>query len=193
VIRNLAADRPGFTSNAFLVDGARTVLVDAGNEFDAAGAVREHADGLDAVVLTHTHPDHVGNLAAVVDAFGVDVWGYDASHPGVDHALADGERVHLGDHSYEALHTPGHKDDHLCLYAADAGVAFAGDLVFADGGFGRTDLEEGDHGLLVESIEYFLETVRGNLAELHTGHGPSVTTNPLQDVELAVEAARMSR
>jgi glyoxylase-like metal-dependent hydrolase (beta-lactamase superfamily II) len=189
-ISNLAQGVGGFTSNVFLVEGERTVLVDPGNEFDVVSRVREATDGLDAVVLTHTHPDHVGNLDAVVDAFGVEVWGFDPEHPGVDHAIADGETVRLGDDEYEALHTPGHKDDHLCLYAADPGVLFAGDLVFANGGFGRTDLEEGDRGTLVASIDRVLDAVDEDLRALHTGHGPSVTTNPSHDVELAGRAAR---
>jgi glyoxylase-like metal-dependent hydrolase (beta-lactamase superfamily II) len=191
VIRNLAGRQMGFTSNVFLVDGDRTVLVDVGSGFDVVSELRSAVGGLDAVVLTHTHPDHVGNLGDVVDAFDVDVWGYDADLAAVDHRIADGKTLGLGDHEYRALHTPGHKDDHLCFYAAEPGVLFAGDLVFANGGFGRTDLEEGDRGRLVESIRYVIETVDGTLAELHTGHGPSVTQNPLEDVRLALQAAQM--
>jgi glyoxylase-like metal-dependent hydrolase (beta-lactamase superfamily II) len=191
MIHNLAAAQQGFTSNVFLVVGDRTVLVDAGNDFDVARHVREHADRLDAVVLTHTHPDHVGALGDVVSAFGVDVWGFDDDVDGVDHAIPDGGAVQLGDHDYEALHTPGHKNDHLCFYSPGAQVLFAGDLIFANGGFGRTDLEEGDRDRLLESIERVLDTVDESLGAMHTGHGPSVTTNPYQDIELAYQAARM--
>ncbi|MFC6836084.1 MBL fold metallo-hydrolase [Halomarina ordinaria] len=190
MIRNLAQGQRVFTSNAFLVEGERTVLVDPGNDFDVVSAVREHVDALDAVVLTHTHPDHVGNLDAVKEAFGVDAWGFDVDQPGVDHPIADGDTVRMGDHDYLALHTPGHKDDHLCLYARAPGILFAGDLVFANGSFGRTDLAEGDRATLVESIDTLHETVDDDLAEMHTGHGPSVTTTPRQDIELAGQAAR---
>jgi len=193
VITNLAANRQVFTSNAFLVTGERTVLVDAGNEFDIVAAVREHVNGLDALVLTHTHPDHVGNAPDVVDAFGVDVWGFDPDHELVDHAVADGETVALGDHDYIALHTPGHADDHLCFSAPDPEVLFAGDLVFADGSFGRTDLEAGDRPTLVESIATLLETVSPSLAEMHTGHGPSVTDDPYEHVETAHRMAQTTQ
>jgi glyoxylase-like metal-dependent hydrolase (beta-lactamase superfamily II) len=193
MIANLAANRQVFTSNAFLVSGERTVLIDAGSNFDVVAAVREHVDDLDALVLTHTHPDHVGNAPAVVDAFDVDVWGFDPDHELVDHAVADAETVALGDHDYEALHTPGHKDDHLCFYASDPEDLFAGDLVFANGSFGRTDLDEGDRPTLVESIAYVLETVSPSLAEMHTGHGPSVTDDPYEHVEAAHRMAQTSR
>ena len=192
IVRNLARGAAGFTSNAFLVDGDRTVLVDAGNDFDAVSRIREATGGLDAVVLTHTHPDHVGNVPAVVEAFGVEVWGYDADHDLVDHAVGDGDTLQIGADEYRALYTPGHKDDHLCLYSGAAGTLFAGDLVFANGGFGRTDLPEGDHARLVESIEYLLETVGDSLSSMYVGHGPTVETNPVYHIELALQAARMS-
>jgi glyoxylase-like metal-dependent hydrolase (beta-lactamase superfamily II) len=191
MIQNLAAGQQGFTSNVFLVTGERTVLVDVGNDFDIVGATREHVDDIDAVILTHTHPDHVGELDAVVDAFDVDVWGCDTGVEGVDHAIADGETVQLGDDSYDALHTPGHKNDHLCFYSQGVGVLFAGDLIFANGGFGRTDLEEGDRELLIDSVGRVLDTVAESLSAMHTGHGPSVTNNPYTDIELALQAARM--
>jgi glyoxylase-like metal-dependent hydrolase (beta-lactamase superfamily II) len=187
-IENLAADVQAFTSNVFLVTGERTVLVDAGANFDVVSAVETRVDGLDAVVLTHTHRDHVGNVDAVREAFGVETWGYDPSHPAVDGEL--GDSVRLGDDDFSVLHTPGHKDDHVCLYAPATKVCFAGDLVFANGAFGRTDLEEGNREALIRSIDRLLETVDPGLAVLHTGHGPSVTDGAYATVERAGRAAR---
>ena len=83
-VRNIAAGVRSMTSNAFLVEGDRAVLVDAGQGFDAVARLEEATDDLSALVLTHTHPDHVGNVGAVVEAFDVDVWGFDPDHPLVD-------------------------------------------------------------------------------------------------------------
>jgi len=187
-IENLAAGVQAFTSNVFLVTGERTALVDTGANFDVVRAVEERVDTLDTVVLTHTHRDHVGNVDAVRSAFGVETGGYDPGHPAVDAEL--GGTVQLGDHDFSVRHTPGHKDDHVCLYAPVAKVCFAGDLVFADGAFGRTDLEEGDRETLIRSIDALLDLVDPDLAELHTGHGPSVTDGAYETIERAGQAAR---
>jgi glyoxylase-like metal-dependent hydrolase (beta-lactamase superfamily II) len=180
-----------FTSNVFLVDGERTVLVDAGANFDVVSAIEARVDELDAVVMTHTHTDHVGNLPAVKSAFGVDAWGFDPEQDGIDHGIADEERLPIGDHSYLAVHTPGHKDDHLCFYSEAARCCFAGDLIFENGGFGRTDLEEGDRATLVDSIERLLDVVDEEIREIHVGHGPSITNDPYGQIELAARTAKM--
>ncbi|RDI70236.1 MBL fold metallo-hydrolase [Halopelagius longus] len=191
MITNLARGVDAFTSNAFLVTGETTALVDTGANFDVVAAIREHADELDRIYLTHTHDDHVGNVDAVRDAFGVETWGFDADNPLVDNEIEDGETVEIGDDDYLAMHTPGHKDDHLCFYSREAGTLFAGDLIFANGSFGRTDLAEGHRPTLIESIDRVRETVGSDLGAMHTGHGPSVEDRPAEDIEFAGRAARM--
>ncbi|MFB6227131.1 MAG: MBL fold metallo-hydrolase [Halobacteriales archaeon] len=186
---NLAAGVRAFTSNAFLVPGERTVLVDVGANFDAVSAIRERTGDLDAVVLTHTHRDHIGNLGSVKDAFGVDAWGFDTGQAGVDHEIADEETVQLGDREYLALHTPGHKNDHLAFHSATASTLFVGDLVFKNGSFGRTDLEGGNRSLLLDSIDRLLDRVDPGLETMHTGHGPSAEGDAYRHLELARQFA----
>ena len=190
MVTNLSAGVDAFTSNAFLVPGERPVLVDTGANFDIVSRIRKHASDLHAVVVTHPHPDHVGNLAVVKDTYSVDAWGFDADDDGVDHELADGETVTFGDHDYEVLHTPGHEPHHLCFYSADASVLFSADLIFQNGSFGRTDLPGGDRRTLRESIDRVRGTVDGNLRAMHPGHGPSVTEDAFADVELAAQTAQ---
>ncbi|GAB7020273.1 MBL fold metallo-hydrolase [Halostagnicola sp. A-GB9-2] len=184
MVDNLAEGVHAFTSNVFLVTGERTVVVDTGANFDAVSEIESRVDDLDAVILTHTHKDHVGNLEAIKDAFEVDAWGFDSSVDGVDHEIEDEGIVTLGDHEYVAMHTPGHKNDHLCFYAEEPGILFAGDLIFQKGSYGRTDLPEGDHGKLVLSIHDVFDRIDEDLQAMHAGHGPSVTDRPYKHVEL---------
>ena len=190
MITNLAGDVRAFTSNAFLVVGETTALVDTGANFDVVARIREQVDAIDRVYVTHTHPDHVDNVPAVKTAFDVETWGYDVDEEHVDTAVADGETVPIGDNAYEALHTPGHKPDHLCFHSDAAGVCFAGDLVFANGGFGRTDLPGGDFDALVASIDRLTQAVGDDLAALYVGHGPAVTDRPADDIAMAARAVR---
>ncbi len=220
MIRNLARNVEGLSSNAFLVwgdpastdaphstddpdstdashstdtietddepsDVGRRVLVDCGAEFDVVAAVERHVADIDAVVLTHTHPDHIGTLPELRAAFDVESWGFDTTHHAVDHEL--GETVQLGTGSFEVIHTPGHEPNHVCLYD-DAGTLFAGDLVFARGGFGRTDLPGGDRQALLDSIDRLSDRI-GELRVIHAGHGPSVTSEPNATIERARRAA----
>lgn len=43
--------------------------------------------------------------------------------------VADSDRITLGGRSWVGLFTPGHTDDHLCLFDPDGGVLLAGDQV----------------------------------------------------------------
>ena len=57
----------------FSLDGRRCVVVDPGvNAFDGVKQiVADRGLAVEAVVLTHGHPDHVGSAADVADHFGV--------------------------------------------------------------------------------------------------------------------------
>ncbi len=180
-----------FTSNAFLVEpgegeSGRSVLVDAGSDESAFDGV----DDVDALVLTHTHPDHVGAVEYVVSRYGVEVWAPDESYSNADHRLRDGDSVEMAGEEFTVLETPGHKDEHVCLYCETEGVLFSGDLVFPGGSFGRTDLGEGDGEVLVESIRKVLEYTEGKpLRELHAGHQPSVEGDVRRHVEASLRNA----
>lgn len=197
-----------FTSNAYLVtpegdadaddaapgdaaDGRR-VMVDAGQGDGIVDEIRDHVEGLDALVLTHTHPDHVGAVSDIVEAFGVDVWGYGTDNRYADHELGDGDVVEMAGTEFEVIFTPGHAVDHVCCYGD--GVLFSGDLVFGGGSFGRTDIAGSDRDTLIESIERLLDRIGDRPVDaLYAGHQPPVQGDAKQHVEAALRNAQQMR
>lgn len=185
-VHNLATGVTGLTSNAFLVEGATTALVDTGAGFDLVETIAKR--GLEApehVVLTHTHPDHVDNVSAVVEVFDAPVYGHDPSSSYVTDQLAEGDTIDLGDDQYVAWYTPGHANDHLCLYSEAAQQLFSGDLIFPNGGVGRTDLPGCDPDALAASIERVYRETDDALAGLYAGHGPPVESSAYRHIEAA--------
>ena len=78
--------------------------------------------------------------------------------------------------------TPGHTPGHCIFYAAEEGVCFCGDLIFA-GSVGRTDLPGGDFETLERSIREQIYSLPED-TRLLPGHGEETTvreeksTNP---------------
>jgi glyoxylase-like metal-dependent hydrolase (beta-lactamase superfamily II) len=135
-LRRLVANNPGPMTyrgtNSWLVDSDDgLVVIDPGPRDDAHMAALLAASGgaVARIVLTHTHPDHLGGVAALTQATGAEVlsWGK-PWQPGFtpDRALEDGETVS----GLTALHTPGHASDHLC-FAWEGGGLFSGDHVMS--------------------------------------------------------------
>jgi rhodanese-related sulfurtransferase len=69
--------------------------------------------------------------------------------PYADFRLDDGEILRVGQMRLQALHTPGHTRDSMCLVTADR--VFTGDTLLI-GGTGRTDLPTGDPEALYDSL-----------------------------------------
>jgi glyoxylase-like metal-dependent hydrolase (beta-lactamase superfamily II) len=178
--------------NAFLVrrDGAdRAVMIDPGDEPQVLlGAVEELGVTLDAILLTHTHFDHIGAVAPVARATGAPVYcpalevevladimayvpwegfgpfeSYDA-----DETVADGERLQLAGFDIDVIFTPGHSPGHVTYAIDDEQALFSGDVLF-QGSVGRTDLPGGDHPTLLRSIATLLDR-HPDETIVHPGH-----------------------
>jgi glyoxylase-like metal-dependent hydrolase (beta-lactamase superfamily II) len=202
--------------NCFLArrDGAdRGVLVDPGDEADKLlGAIDALGVGLDAILLTHTHFDHVGAVAPVARATGAPVWCPRIEVPVLQDVMAfvpwpgfgpfeswdpeetveGGERLELAGFEIDVLFTPGHSPGHVTYVVrepdAEVPALFSGDVLF-QGSVGRVDLPGGDWPTLARSIQLLLDAHPDD-TPVYPGHmglttlGRERATNPFL-VELA--------
>jgi hydroxyacylglutathione hydrolase len=180
--------------NCFLVrrEGAdRAVIVDPGEEAPRLlAAIEQWGVTLDAILLTHTHFDHVGAVAPVAKATGAPVYCPQLERPVLadimryvpwpgfgpfesyeaDHLVTGGERLSLAGLDFDVRFTPGHSPGHVTYAVADEdGTAlFSGDVLFQQS-IGRTDLPGGDHARLLQSIGELLDAYPDD-ATVYPGH-----------------------
>jgi hydroxyacylglutathione hydrolase len=143
-----------------------------------------------AILVTHTHYDHIGAVADLAEGTGAPVYAPAGELPvlerpddfygslGVsirpwtpEYLLEGGEELALGGIAFEVVSVPGHSPAHLA-YHAD-GCLFSGDVLFA-GSVGRTDLLGGSWETLVESIRTLTERYPPETT-VYSGHGPPTT------------------
>jgi glyoxylase-like metal-dependent hydrolase (beta-lactamase superfamily II) len=163
--------------NCFIVrvKGAdRAVVIDPGEEADRLiDAITELGiNHVDAILLTHTHFDHIGAVAPLARETKAPVYCPELEKqvlanimdyvpwPGfgpfesyeADHLVKGGETLQLAGMSFEVIFTPGHSPGHVTYALRDEQALFAGDVLF-QGSVGRVDLPGGDWPTLLKSIE----------------------------------------
>ena len=171
-----------FMENSYLFrrDGSdRALFVDPGDEAPKLlGAVEALGVTLEAILLTHTHIDHVGAVAPVAKATGAPVWVPVIEKPvladinrfvpwpdlgpfeswDAEHTVAGGETLELAGFDIDVIFTPGHSPGHVTYSIADEEAVFSGDVLF-QGSVGRTDLPGGDWPTLLESIRSLVDSL----------------------------------
>ena len=193
--------------NCFIVRAKgsdHAVIVDPGDEADRImEAVRalgiEHVD---AILLTHTHFDHIGAVAPLARETGAPVYCPELETPVLanvmdyvpwsdfgpfesyeaDETVAGGETLELAGLAFDVIFTPGHSPGHVTYALGDHGALFSGDVLFR-GSVGRVDLPGGDWPTLLASIESLVNAYPPE-AVVYPGHmgvttlGAERATNP---------------
>src|SRR3954467_1376364 len=192
--------------NCFLFrrDGSdRALIVDPGEEeAKLLGAIEALGVELEAILLTHTHFDHVGAVAPLARATGAPVYCPRLEVPVLQDIMAfvpwagfgpfeswdpeppvqGGETLELAGLTIDVVFTPGHSPGHVTFAVRDEQALFSGDVLF-QGSVGRVDLPGGDGPTLLRSIQSLLDAHPAETA-VYPGHmgattlGAERATNP---------------
>lgn len=151
---------------AYLIYGKRICLIDCGVAsseiiiFDYLKKMGRDPKEISMLVLTHSHPDHIGGGQAVIRESGCRVAAHIDAKPWiedvecqfkkrpilnfhslvegsveVDLVLRDGDNLDLGDgQTIKVVHTPGHSRGSVSLLLKDDGALFSGDAIPIEGG-----------------------------------------------------------
>lgn len=145
--------------------------------------VSEHGATPTLLVLTHTHWDHIGDMAAVCARFNIPLAVHDLEQLNVTkpkggpediaagdvgRVLHDGDIIKLRERDLRVMHTPGHSPGQISLYAERDRMLLGGDTLFPNG-YGRVDIPGASEPDTVASMRQLLELPDDVI--VLTGHG----------------------
>lgn len=152
----------------------QSVLFDPGADPDDLVEMLDDSTPI-AILLTHTHPDHIGALEEMRRRLQVPVLANDGPHEpngadvGADQWLRDGDTFAVGNYQLRVEATPGHIGDQICFFLEDDHRTIVGDTIF-DGGPGKTWSPEGFRATLKTLRDVVLSWPDETIC--YPGHGP---------------------
>ncbi len=143
-------------------------LVDVPEAGPIRDALQARGWGLDLILITHHHDDHIAGVDALRDAYGAEVVGAAADRhrlPALDREVAPGDTVALGDSVAEVIDAPGHTVGHIAYHFAGDAALFSADSLMVMG-CGR--LFEGSPEVMWETLSRF--AALPDATRVYSGH-----------------------
>lgn len=192
LVRRVVARNPSmFTlhgTGTYIIGRGKVAIIDPGpdlSEHVTALLQAVQNETVTDILITHTHIDHSPATRAVKAATGAKTWGFGphgASGDGTqveegadreftpDNRIGDGDIVSEDGWTLEAIHTPGHTSNHLCLALKEENIMFSGDHVM---GWSTSVISppDGDMGDYLQSLRKLIP--REELRYWPT-HGPAI-------------------
>lgn len=158
-------------TNTYLVGTDEIVVVDPGSMEPGHLRTIASAGRVAAVVITHSHSDHLSGALDLAEATGAVLA---ASHRFWDRAalrssgrhLAEGDTVEVSGAVLTVLETPGHASDHISLWLPSERALFSGDLILGEG----TSVISPPDGDLVAYLESLRKVAALHPERLYPGH-----------------------
>lgn len=194
IVRSMALGMASANCYFVYYEGAKEcLLIDAPGESERIVRAIEALElKAVAVLLTHSHFDHIGAAEALREKYNIPICCHEAekdmlADPGLnltamvgrgygikpDRTFADGENVSLAGFEFKVIHTPGHTQGGACYYFEKDKKIFCGDTLFCES-VGRTDFPTGSSGTLISSIKDKLFILPEDTT-VYPGHNESTT------------------
>jgi hydroxyacylglutathione hydrolase len=184
-----------FATNSYIIADKEGIGAIIDPTFDSlkplSTIAAQHKIKIVAIYLTHSHHDHIADVASLKKMYSCPVFIHELDSPNLIRPGADGLRLplpiegahpdylweenkeyHCGELAFEVIHTPGHSPGGVCLYFKKEAVLISGDTLFK-GTIGRLDLpgsSSEDMFASLKKLEKLPEDVK-----VYPGHGSSTT------------------
>lgn len=191
--------RTSFSSNVYVVESEKNFLVDPGYASEEIFSRIRKIGGLDFILLTHGHFDHILGVDDFVRTFNCPVYASREEIHLIERPNANGSKMflnrlfvpqcrievldegeqNLSGVAFDAIEVPGHTRGSLCYFFKREGLLFVGDLVFADS-IGRSDLPGGSEREIADSLDRLRSMPFPDSTKVCPGHGPVLSFGELK-------------